>query len=214
MTGRRCRRRAALALGAVWVGLAADVVAQGSVARDRAALGAIYRATGGDNWTDTANWLSDAPLEDWYGVEVTDGRVTGLRLGRGWERECAEDRRQRVDRVASTRARHAVPSGAAGDQGNSGLTGPIPLRAGVVFVDGVIQMESRGSEGGRLITSRADPRHLTIPRPAGLPPPALRGVARRRGGDPPSGDAVDGPQGCARGVRHRSPGPRTRPLDP
>ena len=71
-------------LGAVWVGLAADVAAQGSAATDRAALEAIYRATGGDNWTDNTNWLSAAPLGDWYGVETNEqGRVTGLRLG-GW----------------------------------------------------------------------------------------------------------------------------------
>ena len=71
-------------LAAVWVGLAADVAAQGSAATDRAALEAIYRAAGGDNWTDNTNWLSAAPLGDWYGVETNgQGRVTGLRLG-GW----------------------------------------------------------------------------------------------------------------------------------
>ena len=49
----------------------------------------------------------------------------------------------------------------------------LPLvRAGVVFVDGVIpdQLADGGSEGGRLITSRADPQHLTIP-PYGPPRP-------------------------------------------
>ena len=78
-------RRVFLAVVAVWMGLAAEAVAQGSTATDRAALEAVYRATGGDNWADNTNWLSDAPLEDWYGVEVdAQGRVSGLGLG-GWD---------------------------------------------------------------------------------------------------------------------------------
>ena len=48
---------------------------------DRAALVALYEATDGPNWTDNTNWLTDAPLEEWYGVETnTLGRVTGLDL--------------------------------------------------------------------------------------------------------------------------------------
>ena len=51
---------------------------------ERAALEALYRATDGDDWTANANWLTEAPFEDWYGVEVNrPGHVTGLRLG-GW----------------------------------------------------------------------------------------------------------------------------------
>ena len=77
-------RSALLFVGAVWAGLAADAVGQGSAASDRAALEALYRATGGDSWTDNTNWLSAAPLGDWYGVETNEqGRVSGLRLG-GW----------------------------------------------------------------------------------------------------------------------------------
>ena len=48
---------------------------------DRAALEAFYRATGGDDWDDNTNWLSDEPLGGWYGVEVNDsGRVRYLEL--------------------------------------------------------------------------------------------------------------------------------------
>ncbi len=73
-----------LAVVAVLMGLAAEAVAQRSAATDRAALEALYRATGGDGWTDNTNWLTDAPLGNWFGVEAgEDGRVTGLRLG-GW----------------------------------------------------------------------------------------------------------------------------------
>ena len=48
---------------------------------DRAALVALYNATGGPNWTDDTNWLSDEPIGEWYGV-TTDGsgRVTELQL--------------------------------------------------------------------------------------------------------------------------------------
>ncbi len=114
---------------AVWAGLAAAAAGQGSTAADRTALEAIYRATGGDDWTNNTNWLSNTPLEDWYGVEVTDGRVTRLRLG-GW------------DGIAQ---RH-VDNGLTGSLpaelgnlsqlrwleigGNSGLTGSIPAELG------------------------------------------------------------------------------------
>ena len=46
---------------------------------DREVLEALYYATGGDNWSSNANWLSDAPLNEWYGVETDpNGRVTVL----------------------------------------------------------------------------------------------------------------------------------------
>ena len=49
---------------------------------DRAALVALYNATGGAVWTDNTNWLSDAPLGEWFGVDANEhGRVTGLGLG-------------------------------------------------------------------------------------------------------------------------------------
>ena len=35
---------------------------------DRKALVAFYHATGGDNWKVNTNWLTDAPLDEWYGV--------------------------------------------------------------------------------------------------------------------------------------------------
>jgi len=48
---------------------------------DRGALVAFYRSTGGREWLKTTNWLSQAPLETWHGVEVdNDGRVVSLEL--------------------------------------------------------------------------------------------------------------------------------------
>ena len=48
---------------------------------DRAALAALYEATGGPDWVNNDNWLTDAPLRDWYGVGVDGrGRVSRLDL--------------------------------------------------------------------------------------------------------------------------------------
>ena len=49
---------------------------------DREALELLYQATGGENWTDTTNWLSDEPLSEWAGVETNEAeKVTGVSLG-------------------------------------------------------------------------------------------------------------------------------------
>ena len=58
---------------AVYASLAVDAVAQGSVATDRAALVALYNATGGGNWTTSTNWNSDASLDEWHGVTTGAG---------------------------------------------------------------------------------------------------------------------------------------------
>ena len=49
---------------------------------ERGALIALYEATGGDNWYRNDNWLTDAPLDSWYGVtaEGPAEHVTRLRL--------------------------------------------------------------------------------------------------------------------------------------
>ena len=48
---------------------------------DRNTLIAFYNVTGGPNWTNRANWLSNAPLNAWHGVTTdADGMVTRLEL--------------------------------------------------------------------------------------------------------------------------------------
>ncbi len=48
---------------------------------ERDILEVLYDATGGADWTDDENWLSDRPLGEWHGVETNDqGRVVALRL--------------------------------------------------------------------------------------------------------------------------------------
>ena len=55
--------------------------AQTSTPTDRDVLVALYNATGGANWLDNTNWLSDSPLGQWHGVTTgADGRVTALVL--------------------------------------------------------------------------------------------------------------------------------------
>ena len=86
--GRECRRRLhsvpraglpdLVALLGVLL-LAAEARAQ-DLAADRAALVALYNATGGPNWEDKQNWLSNLPLNQWAGVVVENGRVAKLFL--------------------------------------------------------------------------------------------------------------------------------------
>ena len=48
---------------------------------DRAHLVALYHATGGANWTNNTNWLTNAPIDQWHGVTTgSQGRVTELNL--------------------------------------------------------------------------------------------------------------------------------------
>ncbi|MYA41902.1 MAG: hypothetical protein F4Z31_09160 [Gemmatimonadetes bacterium] len=41
-----------------------------TVRDDRDVLEALYRARDGTNWRHHCNWLSDASLNEWYGVNV------------------------------------------------------------------------------------------------------------------------------------------------
>ena len=58
-----------------------SIISRTSAVTDREALIALYNATGGPNWLQNENWLSDEPIGEWYGVEPDDEeRVTGLYL--------------------------------------------------------------------------------------------------------------------------------------
>lgn len=49
--------------------------------RQKDALYHIYSRCNGDQWADNTNWCSDAPLEEWYGIEVNEmGYVTSIDL--------------------------------------------------------------------------------------------------------------------------------------
>ena len=48
---------------------------------ERDVLVALYNATGGADWTSSANWLTEAPVGQWHGVTIdASGRVSGLDL--------------------------------------------------------------------------------------------------------------------------------------
>ena len=90
---------------------------------DRAALVALYHATDGPNWIDNTNWLTDAPLGEWYGVETdTSGRVVSLNLSGRWDRE--------LDK--------AIPHG---------LRGPIPPELGNLANLQVLELASNNLTG-------------------------------------------------------------------
>ena len=58
-----------------------ETVSAQTATADKAALTALYNATGGADWTDNTNWLSNESLGDWHGVDTNDdGRVTDLDL--------------------------------------------------------------------------------------------------------------------------------------
>ncbi|MCY4581197.1 MAG: hypothetical protein OXE50_00115, partial [Chloroflexi bacterium] len=66
-----------------------SVADSGSASGDREALIAFYNATDGPNWDNNTNWLSDAPLAEWSGVETdANGRVITLDLR--WNRLTGE----------------------------------------------------------------------------------------------------------------------------
>ena len=68
------------AVGTDVTGVASIVVEPVTEPRDILAL--LYRMTGGLNWTNKDNWVTDKPLGSWHGVTVDDqGQITEVRLG-------------------------------------------------------------------------------------------------------------------------------------
>ena len=48
---------------------------------ERDILRILYEETGGENWTRSDNWLTDAPLRSWHGIEMDlRGRIKGVLL--------------------------------------------------------------------------------------------------------------------------------------
>lgn len=46
----------------------------------RGALMALYEATDGDNWRNSVNWGTEAPVSTWHGVQAAGGKVRILNL--------------------------------------------------------------------------------------------------------------------------------------
>jgi Leucine-rich repeat (LRR) protein len=51
-----------------------------SLRQDSLALVDLYNSTNGAGWTNNTNWLTSAPLAEWSGVEIENGRVAILQL--------------------------------------------------------------------------------------------------------------------------------------
>ena len=137
--GRFCVRVAAVAVVAFRAFVPVGAAGQVGVETDRAALEALHAATDGENWTDDTNWLTDAPLGEWYGV-TTDaaGRVTGLDLHDNGLTGPIPDALGRLARLENLNlyrngltgpipdALGRLPSLERLGLGSNGLTGPIP----------------------------------------------------------------------------------------
>ena len=108
---------------------------------DRAALVALYEATDGPNWVNNDKWLTDAPLGEWYGVDVDpSGRVIRLDLGGRWDIESRQRIRNGMagpipsDLVALTSLRRL-------DLSDNALTGSIPPELGALTDLTVLDLE-------------------------------------------------------------------------
>lgn len=92
---------------------------------DVSALTVFYNSTGGSNWTNSENWLSDAPLSDWHGITTDEiGRVRELNLPDNSLRgalppEIADLHNLKILNLS----------------GNAGLSGQLPLRLTVLGLE-------------------------------------------------------------------------------
>ena len=112
-------RLAGLVAAALLAAFAGDVAAQDDAASDRAALEALYDATGGDGWTNRTNWKTASAPGDWHGVTTDpDGRVTRLDLHRNGLAGPLPAALGGLTRLESL------------DLGRNALTGPIPAALG------------------------------------------------------------------------------------
>lgn len=86
---------------------------------DRDVLVALHDATGGPGWSERDNWLTEAELGDWYGVETNSaGRVTVLDLARnGLDGRLPEE----LGNLSELRELNL---------GNNTLRGPLPTELG------------------------------------------------------------------------------------
>ena len=107
-----------------------------SPVNDRGALAALYHATGGPDWERSDNWLTNAPLSEWYGVAVDSaGRVEQLDLSNN-------DLRGPIPpEIGNLAALEGL------DLSDNGLSGPIPLEMARLAALRQLELDS-GSQSG------------------------------------------------------------------
>ena len=104
--------------------------------RDRRALERLYHAAGGDAWTNSRNWLTDAPLSEWFGGQVApNGRVDGLDLRRNGLTGSLPPELGDLDNLTILLL-----------DGNS-LTGPIPPELGRLLLLERLEIQRNGLSG-------------------------------------------------------------------
>ena len=106
---------------------------------DRDILTVLYNATNGSSWYDNRNWLTDAALDAWYGVDVDSvGRVIGLRLSDNGLRGPIPPELGGLDSLATLELGEYLTGSIPPELGDlealdslrlegRGLTGPLPL---------------------------------------------------------------------------------------
>jgi len=81
----------------------------------------LYDGLGGDDWTNKRNWLTNAPIDTWYGVTVDSrGSVTELDLSNNGLAGVIPPRIHKLEALESL------------DLGGNALTGRIPLEIGAL----------------------------------------------------------------------------------
>ena len=151
----------------------------GTLAAEYAALQALYQSAGGARWRKSFNWLTDAPLGDWYGVTTgPSGRVeilslAGNRLSGQIPDDLAELEQLRVLNLGRNGLRGAIPSAlgrnselASLDLSQNDLSGPIPTEFGNLAELDYLDISSNRISG-QIPRELADSSRLRIIRAAG-----------------------------------------------
>ena len=98
---------------------------------DREVLEALYDVTGGPDWTNNDNWLTDSPLGDWHGVGVdSEGRVASLSLWGNALAGSIPPELGSLTRLISLQLGGTAGSNVRVRKVGNGLTGPIPPELG------------------------------------------------------------------------------------
>ncbi len=137
-----------------------------------AALQALYNSTDGANWTYNDNWLSDAPLSDWHGIETDDeGRVIEIYLiGNNLDGEIPAELGDLTELEGLYLARNELSGSIPSEIGNlsklntlmlfnNELTGTIPYQLGNLDSLEVMHL-SNNQLSGRIPTALGDLENL------------------------------------------------------